>query len=52
MTQATAILPRQTIVQQIEYVLDALHQSRLLPGLMVSLVLLVLMVGRPHLLPT
>ena len=43
-----SILPRQTFVQQIEYVLNAMHQSRLLPGLMVSLVLVVLMLGRPN----
>ena len=43
-----AILPRQPIVQQIEYVLNALHQSRILPGLMISLVMVVFMLGRPH----
>jgi hypothetical protein len=45
MSQAT--LPRQTIVQQIEYVLNALHDSRVLPGLMISLILIALMVARP-----
>ena len=42
-----ATLPRQTIVQQIETVLNAMHDSRLLPGLMISLVLIALMIGRP-----
>ena len=42
-----AVLPRLPFTQQIEYVLNALHQSRILAGLMVSLVLIVLMTGRP-----
>ena len=42
-----AVLPSLPFTQQIEYVLNALHQSRILAGLMVSLVLIVLMTGRP-----
>ena len=45
MTQT--ILPRQPITQQIENVLNAMHDSRLLPGLMISLVLLAFMFTRP-----
>lgn len=43
-----ATLPRQTFLQQIEHVLNAMYQSRLVPGLMVSVVLVVLMLGRPN----
>ena len=41
------ILLRQTLVQKIESVLHAMHDSRLLPGLLVSVVLIALMAGHP-----
>lgn len=41
------LLQKQPVVQKIEVLLRAMHDSRLLPGLVISLVLLTLMAGRP-----